>query len=173
MEITIKIARIEDTTRVQASLIALAPKLAKGKVFECSIRQFVEKRGIDANAYFHVLCDKIAKALKSTMEEVKVRMVLDYGTIDTDIDGEPVRIKARDSVKIENYFEYSKLIGKEMVGNVLVKTYLIYKRTRDLNTKEMSQLIEGTISEAKELGIETKTPNEIAQMMSLWGGANG
>ena len=37
------------------------------------------------------------------------------------------------------------------------------------DTKEMSRLIEGTVSEAKELGIDTRTPEEIALMTEEWG----
>ena len=35
------------------------------------------------------------------------------------------------------------------------------------NTKEMSTFINGVIQEAQQLGIETKTPQEIAELMSL------
>ena len=37
-----------------------------------------------------------------------------------------------------------------------------------MNTKEMSDLIDGTVSEAKELGIDTRTPDEIERMKQLW-----
>ena len=33
---------------------------------------------------------------------------------------------------------------------------------------EMSRLIEATIAEAKELGIETATPDQIRRMMAAW-----
>jgi hypothetical protein len=33
----------------------------------------------------------------------------------------------------------------------------------------MSRLIDGAVSEAKELGIETDTPEQIAKLKSLWG----
>ena len=46
--------------------------------------------------------------------------------------------------------------------------YLFYKRTRDLNKEEMSRLIEGTVSEAKALNIETLTPDELARMMNRY-----
>ena len=38
---------------------------------------------------------------------------------------------------------------------------------RSLDKAEMARLIDGTVEEAKQLGIETKTPQEIAEMMSL------
>lgn len=33
----------------------------------------------------------------------------------------------------------------------------------------MSKLIDGTVSEAKDLGIETLTPNQIREMKERWG----
>ena len=42
-----------------------------------------------------------------------------------------------------------------------------------MDSKEMSRLIEGTIDEAKQLGIETATPKEIAEMTAKWEAENG
>lgn len=41
------------------------------------------------------------------------------------------------------------------------------------NTAEMSKLIDGTVSEAKELGIETMTPDQIEEMKQKWGFKHG
>lgn len=45
---------------------------------------------------------------------------------------------------------------------------MVYKETHTLDTKEMARLIDGVVAEAQELGIETRTPDEIAQLKSLW-----
>ena len=45
---------------------------------------------------------------------------------------------------------------------------MAYKETHTLNTSEMARLIDGVVFEAQGLGIETKTPDEIAQLKSLW-----
>jgi hypothetical protein len=37
----------------------------------------------------------------------------------------------------------------------------------------MAKFIDGVVEEAKQLGIETKTPDEIAQLKSLWESING
>jgi hypothetical protein len=38
-----------------------------------------------------------------------------------------------------------------------------------MTTSEMSILLDGIISEAKELDIATETPDQIAKMKELWG----
>lgn len=48
------------------------------------------------------------------------------------------------------------------------RCYLLYKRTRYMDTAEMARLIDGAIYEAKELGIETDPPEKIAKLKSLW-----
>ena len=37
-----------------------------------------------------------------------------------------------------------------------------------MDTKEMARLIDGTIREAKELGIETDTPETLARYQAEW-----
>ena len=47
------------------------------------------------------------------------------------------------------------------------RCYLLYKHTRDMDSAEMSHLIDGTVSEAKALGIETMTPDQIRELEGL------
>jgi len=46
--------------------------------------------------------------------------------------------------------------------------YIAYRGSHTYDTQEMHKLLEGTIYEAKEQGIETKTPDEIRRMEQLW-----
>ena len=45
---------------------------------------------------------------------------------------------------------------------------MCFTRKHTLDTKEMSRLIDGVVSEAKALKIETMTFEQIAEMKSLW-----
>ena len=65
-------------------------------------------------------------------------------------------------------FDYYEIKGESAVNG---KEFIHVKAgigTHLYNTAEMSKFIEGVVQEAQSLGIETKTPNEIAEMMSLW-----
>lgn len=46
--------------------------------------------------------------------------------------------------------------------------YKVYRGSHTYDSKEMAQLLDGTIQEAKEQGIETKTPDEILRMEQAW-----
>ena len=45
---------------------------------------------------------------------------------------------------------------------------LMLRGSSDYNTYEMSKLIDGCVQEAKYLGIETLTPEELERMKVIW-----
>ena len=49
-----------------------------------------------------------------------------------------------------------------------MRAYIAVKCSHLYDSKEMSDLIDGTVEEAKSLGIETATPEEIERMKLLW-----
>lgn len=139
------------------------------KPYMVIIKPYKKQRSLDANAYFHVLVDKIAKAAKLSAEDVKVKMNLDYGTIAEDEKGLKVGFKVLKEVPITKFVKYAKPIGEVIEnGKVFVK-YLIHKETHTLTTDEMAHLIDGVVQEAKMLGIETLTPMEIQNLKGIKG----
>ena len=52
----------------------------------------------------------------------------------------------------------------------LYRVYIVMRGSHTYDTKEMSTLIDGVVQEAKELGIETMTPDEIERMKAAWQG---
>lgn len=161
MEIILKTQ--QDILIVQNELMNVLPKLNETP-YVCEIKKYYKKRSLDANSYFHVLVDKIAKATSKSAEDVKVEMNLSYGTIATDEKGVKVGFKALDSVPITNFFKYAKPIGVCIENGKKFIKYIIYKETHTLNSNEMAFLIDGTIQEAKQHNIETLTPNELLML---------
>jgi DNA-directed RNA polymerase delta subunit len=157
--------RLERTETLNQLLFKIT---SHNKPLKIAIDVAREKRSLDANAYFHVLVDKIAEKLGISTEEIKVRLVIAYGELAKDENGDYICLKLPNTVNVENYYKYAEYIGEEMdsIGKIWNK-YLVYKETHTLDSKEMSRLLNGTIDEAKELGIDTRTPDEIAKMISL------
>lgn len=131
--------------------------LKQGKDVGITLEQIRRRRSLDANAYFHVLCDKIASKLQLSLDEVKINMVLSYGT-------PKYVVTIPNSANIADIWTYSRYIGEDEANT----QYLLYKQTHTLTTAEMSRLINGTIQEAQQLGIETITPGELAKLEQLW-----
>ena len=134
---------------------------------EVEIRKFRKKRSKNANAYFHLLCGKIAEAQGLGIEEVKAKLNTDYGTLDRDEDNMLIGLKLPAAVNPKRVYPYTKFMEDRVENGKPFKCYLIFKQTHELDTKEMARLIEGTIHEAQELGIETETPDEIARWYGL------
>ena len=54
-------------------------------------------------------------------------------------------------------------------GGGMYRTYMMLRGSHEYDTREMSQLIDGLISECREVGIETLPPGELERMMVAYG----
>lgn len=140
------------------------------KDLDIKIKQYREKRSLDANNYAWVLMDKIArhKDVNTTSEEVYEKMLCDYGYPLYDEDERPVMITLAENVDVSKIDIHVKWIGKGHVDGKIFNHYKVIRGSSTYNTAEMSTFIQGIVNEAKELGIETMTPAEIQRMVSLW-----
>lgn len=133
-------------------------KLDKDKQYE--IKEYKEKRSLNANNYAWHLIGEIANILRKTKEEVYLQMLKDYGQ------SEMVSILS--SINIKGYFKYYQEAGKTMLNNKEFTHYHIYKGTSEYDTKEMSIFIDGVVQEAEQLNIPTKTPTQIEELKRMW-----
>lgn len=137
------------------------------KDLDITLKLYKEKRSLNANAYFHVLVEKIAGVLKVTHTEVHNQLIADYGYQDQDIP--PIIIDDRVDWKRLDSLHLRPTTHTRMMDNgQLYRVYLVMRGSHTYNTSEMSKLIDGTVQEAKELGIETLTPDELAKMKAEW-----
>lgn len=127
------------------------------------IKQWRAKRSRDANAYFWVLCAKIADVLQKSKEEVYLDLLGDYGVFTHIV----VKPNVTDRVKAE--WRTVKELGEVTINGRTGVQLQCYFGSSTYDTKEMSRLIDGAVHEAKELGIETLTPAELATMKNEWG----
>lgn len=140
----------------------------RDKELDIEIKQHREKRSKSANAYFHVLVNKIAQELNEADEAVKTRLVIEYGVVARDEDGLTIGFKLPATVDVGKIYPYTRLFDQRTEGGKPFNCYLVLKRTSDMDTKEMARLIDGAIEEAKELGIETDTPETLARYQEEW-----
>lgn len=127
--------------------------------------KYKEKRSLDANAYAWVLMTKIANHpdVSSSKEEIYEEMLQKYGALFEDEDGYvTVTVKkAVDMSKIDGHWKFIKDNGK-------FASYIMIKGSSEYDTAEMSHFIDHIVDEAKELGIETATPDELERMKQEW-----
>ena len=141
----------------------------KDKDLRIEVKPWRERRSLDANAYFHVLVGKIAEKVGISADQCKVNMVLDYGAIMRDEQGQKVGIKLPISVDVSKVYKYAKKFDTRQENGKEFNCYIIYEHTSLYDSAQMATLINGTVQEAQDLGIETITPAEKAKLLSLWG----
>ena len=127
-------------------------------------------RSLDSNAYFHVLCDKLRQKLGISAARCKNQLIARYGQAQYLENGELVgyTTMAPPEFCLEYETPHLWLIDTREQKGHMWYTYRLYRGSHTYNTAEMAQLIDGTIYECKQVGIETATPNQIAEMAALW-----
>ena len=125
-----------------------------------------KKRSNDANAYFFVLADKLAERLNIPKTEIYRHYVKEIGGV-----SEIVCVKNEAVDKLCNGWEHNGLgwqtdrVPSKINGCTNV---VLYYGSSTYNTEQMSRLINLIVEDCKAQGIETKTPEEIANILSLW-----
>lgn len=143
------------------------------KDISVSIRQYREKRSLDANSYYWVLAGKLAAVLKITNAAMHNILLRRYGAYEV-IDGEMIYLVLPDTDEAEEKAleadtYHIKPTSEVRVGRDMnYRTYIMMKGSSSYDTAEMSRLIDGTVKECKDVGIETATPDEIERMMALY-----
>ena len=134
----------------------------KGKDLEISVKVFRQKRSLDQNSYAWVLIGKMADKLRTSKDDVYLTMLKRYGQ------GGVIKVSPKNEQAILSALKYYE--RHEKLYTDTDKYYRIWAGSSGYNTEEMTIFVDGIISEAKELGIETLTPDELLEMRSLEGG---
>lgn len=141
-----------------------------GKDMKIGFEEWQEKRSLNANAYFHVLCRKIAQVTKQSETYVKNDMIASYGQPELMENGEYWTIHSNmDFVQLwEHETPHVKFSDVHIQDGNIMYEYVVMRGVATYTKKEMSRLIEHTAYEAKDLGIETLPPEELNRMMNSW-----
>ena len=137
--------------------------LASGKKLHFEIKVYRERRSLDSNAYLWVLLQKMADVLHTTKDELYLQMLERYGVFTHVI----VKPDALDRIMSE--WRTVRNLGKVSIGRTTGYQLQCYFGSSTYDTKEMSVLIDGVVSECRELGIETMPDDELESMKSQWG----
>lgn len=135
-----------------------------------TIRKYRKKRSLDANNYYWQLVEKIAEAVGNAKPVVHNIMLRRYGTLKR-IDGETLMIflpdteEAAKTALLDEFYHFKPTgLTKITDDHRTFRGYLVLKGSHEMDSKEMSALIDGAVMEAKDLDIETVTPDELERM---------
>lgn len=119
---------------------------------DVTIKGLRHKRSKDANAYFWEIVGQMAEKLGTSKEEVYFEQLKKYG--------QSITVTVRENVELSRagFKYYEKLQDGFHKGNKFV-AYRVFIGSSQYDTKEMSVLIDGTVQDAKDLGIQTEIFN--------------
>lgn len=140
------------------------------KDINIKITAYSPKRSLNANAYFHSLCREIGEKIDRSETFVKNSMISQFGQTDLMENGERWVIKTNlDVLKMwEQETLHTKPLGGKEESGQQVFFYAVMRPSHTYTVKEMSQLIDGTVQEAKDLGIPTISEKEMEKMLNAW-----
>lgn len=158
------------TFRAGEEVVSGYEKLKAVDALDVTVEKHKKKRSLDANAYFHVLVGKIADSLGISKQRCKNILIGRYGQTEYLKEGEAAVIKTNISVNqmLEQETLHVVPCGVDVQDGKEINYFRICRGSHTYDTKEMSVLIDGTVQEAKEQGIETMTPAEIERMKAAW-----
>lgn len=121
--------------------------------------KYRQKRSVDANALLWHCLGEIAASLQADKWDIYLQMLKRYGKY-TYICVKPNMV---DSVKKQ--WRETEVIGEVNINGAEAVQMLCYFGSRFLNTKEFSVLLDGVISEMKEMGLETPLSQDMKRAL--------
>ena len=134
-----------------------------GKKLTCEIKPYRKKRSLDANSFMWLLCQRIAEKIGSTKDDVYLTMLERYG-IFTHVIIKPAAVE-----HFMKTWNTAKILGDVTINGQSGVQIQCYYGSSTYDSEQMRVLVDGIVSECKELGIETKSAEEIESMLGVWG----
>lgn len=124
------------------------------------VKEHHEKRSLSANSYYWTLLTKLAGVLHTSKDELHEIMLQRYGKYIVGKEGNIITATFSvdtDVSQLQGHYEFITDNGK-------FAAYRVIKGSHEYDTKEMSELLDGLISECQECDIETLTPAQLEEL---------
>lgn len=133
------------------------------KDLDLTVKVHREHRSRDANALMWACLSEIAAALGIDKWDVYLQMLKRYGKF-THICVKPAAVDA-----IKRQWRECEVVGNVNINGKPAVQMLCYYGSSTYDSKEFSVLLDGIISEMKEMGLETPASEEMRAALERWG----
>jgi hypothetical protein len=130
--------------------------------FDLSI--WIDKRSKEANRYFWKLLREMARKLNSSSDEMYLLMLEKYGVFE-------IIPRLNNEQALAELKQKWRLVvdrGDCEINDTSMRKLKCFYGSSTYNIQEMWHLINGTVGECIEMGIDTKDPNEIERICQNW-----
>lgn len=147
--------------------LAFLENMKVGKKYVAVLKRFFKKRSNDSNSYFWQLCDQIAEKLGRTKEDLYIEYIKEVGVFkDFHLSRDEAATFRTAWSMIGTGWPTEEVDYQQDGDNLVIRAY--YGSSK-YNAKQMGRIIDRAVEDAKDLGIETLTPDELARMNVEWG----
>lgn len=140
-------------------------KLLHEERLRIRIERYQEKRSLNANAYFWKITSEIAKRLTVDKESQYLVQLYKYGSFFD------VSVIDRALPMLRQTYRYTEVMDTGEMNGEPASVVRCYRGSSTYTREEMRYLIDGTVEDAKELGIDVLPPAEIEHLIAVWKGA--
>ena len=139
----------------------------ENKKYAVEIKEYKQRRSLDANAYCFVMLDKLSEALHEPKEALYRGYIKEIGgnsevvcVLDSAVD------KLRQGWERNGLGWQTETMPSKIEGCTNV---ILYYGSSTYDTAQMSRLIDLIIQDCKACGIETLPPERLSAMVEEWG----
>lgn len=127
-----------------------------------TLKPYKRKRSKDANAMLWACIGEIAKAVNEDPWKVYLRLLKRYGKFTYIV----VKENVVDAVKAQ--WRETEVVGQAEIGGQKAVQMICFFGSHTYDTAEFSKLLDGTISEMREMGLETPPSKEMQRALEVW-----
>ena len=149
------------------TLLNLYEELKGAEKLSVKIGKFKKKRSLDANAYCWVLISRLAERLNLPKTDIYRSAIREIGgNCDTVCIQDKAVSSLRDGWQRNGLGWMTDTFPSKIEGCTNVT---LYYGSSTYDTAQMSRLINNIIEECRQLGIETKSEEEVQSLLRQWG----
>lgn len=145
----------------------LKQKADEGKALQLEIKPVRKHRSLNANAALWQLLGEMAAKLKTSKDELYTEMLARYGVFTH------VVVKPNVAERVKAEWRTVRELGEVTINGQKGIQLQCYFGSSTYDTQEFTRLLDGVISEARELGITLISDADRALMLAEWGQKDG
>lgn len=135
----------------------------KDELVSIEIKKYRKKRSLDANGLLWACIGDIAKAINADKWDIYLMMLKRYGVYTYGV------FKPNHIDHVRKMWRETEVVGEIDINGEKGVQMLLYFGSSTYDTKEFSVLLDGVISEMKEMGLQIPADKETQRLLEEWG----